>query len=109
MLEAREAGLYCGAGDFYIDPWGPVDRAVITHAHSDHARPGCKAYLTSDAGAPLLRERLGPDAVIESVPYSRPVVQSGVEISLHPAGHVLGSAQVRIAFLGEIGASSGDS
>lgn len=108
LLETTAAGLYCAAGDFYIDPWAPVDRAVITHAHSDHARPGCGAYLTSGRGAGLLRECLGPDAQIETAPYGQPVHRNGVEISLHPAGHILGSAQVRITFRGEVWVFSGD-
>ncbi len=108
LLHSTDRGLYCAAGDFYIDPWQPVERAVITHAHGDHARPGCGAYLTTDRGAPLLRERLGPDAKIETVPYGRTVHFNSVEVSLHPAGHILGSAQIRIATSGEVWVASGD-
>ncbi len=108
MLELTEEGLYCAAGDFYIDPWGPVDRAVITHAHADHARPGSKRYLTAQAGQRLLRARLGEGAPIDAVPYGEPVWLDGVRISLHPAGHILGSAQVRLEHRGEVWVVSGD-
>jgi putative mRNA 3-end processing factor len=96
MLVEDPAGLYCPAGDFYIDPWGPVPRAVITHAHGDHARPGSAAYLCATACAPLLRRRVGPDVPIESVMYGDGLTLGTTRVSLHPAGHILGSAQVRI-------------
>jgi putative mRNA 3-end processing factor len=108
VLELAENGLYCASGDFYIDPWGPVDRAIITHCHSDHARPGSKRYLTAESGRPLLRARVGDDARIEAVPYGEPVSLDGVRISLHPAGHILGSAQVRLEHRGEVWVVSGD-
>jgi putative mRNA 3-end processing factor len=108
MLEKREAGLYCPAGDFYIDPWLPVERAVITHAHSDHAFPGSLQYLTASAGEALLRARLGPDAAIQTLPYGETLQIDGVSVSLHPAGHILGSAQVRLEQRGEVWAVSGD-
>jgi putative mRNA 3-end processing factor len=85
-----------------------VDRAVITHAHSDHARPGSKRYLAAEAGQELLRGRLGEDAAIEPLPYGKPVSLNGVQVSLHPAGHVLGSSQVRLEQLGEVWVVSGD-
>ena len=108
MLQVTENGVYCPSGDFYIDPWGPVDRAVITHAHSDHARPGSKRFLTAHSGEGLLRARLGDDAAIETYPYGQAVSLNGVRVSLHPAGHVLGSAQVRIEHRGEVWVVSGD-
>jgi putative mRNA 3-end processing factor len=108
MIELRPDGLYCPAGEFYIDPWGAVERAVITHAHADHARPGSRAYLTPAAGELLLRERVGADAAIQGVPYGERLTMGGVTISLHPAGHVLGSAQVRIERGGEVWVVSGD-
>ena len=91
MLRFSDNGLYCEPGGFYIDPSAPVDRAVVTHAHSDHARPGSKAYLAARAGESLLRCRLGGDAAIETVEYGEPVIMDGVRVSLHPAGHILGS------------------
>jgi len=96
MLRETTNGLYCPDGDFHVDPWASVPRAVITHAHGDHARAGSAAYLCSDQTAPLLRRRFGADAVIESRPYGSPVTLGAVRVSFHPAGHILGSAQVRI-------------
>jgi len=108
VLQVTEYGVYCSRGDFYIDPWGAVDRAIITHAHSDHAHAGSKGYLTAQAGQGLLRARLGPDAAIEAYPYGESVSLNGVQVSLHPAGHVLGSAQVRLENRGEVWVVSGD-
>jgi putative mRNA 3-end processing factor len=108
LLTLTGRGLYCEAGDFYVDPWEPVDRAVITHAHGDHATWGSRAYLTSDAGVGVLRARMGPDAGITGVPYGDTVPLNGVTVSLHPAGHILGSAQVRIVHRGEVWVVSGD-
>jgi putative mRNA 3-end processing factor len=96
LLTETSSGLWCAAGGFHIDPWEPVDRAVITHAHGDHARPGSHAYLCAAPGAALLRRRFGPDAAIESVPYGQMVTMGDVRVSFHPAGHVLGSAQIRL-------------
>ena len=96
MLLETPAGLYCPDGDFYIDPWQGVARAVITHAHGDHARFGSAAYLCSDPCAPLLTRRLGAEAVVESVAYGAPLTLGSVRVSFHPAGHILGSSQVRI-------------
>ncbi len=96
MLTETSSGLWCAAGRFHIDPWEPVERAVITHAHGDHARPGSAAYLCSSPGEPLLRRRFGPDVTIQSIPYGQPLAIGDVRISFHPAGHVLGSAQIRL-------------
>jgi putative mRNA 3-end processing factor len=96
MLKETADGLYCPAGDFYIDPWGAVERAVITHAHGDHARVGSRSYLCEASGAPLLRRRFGSEAVIETHGYGEVVHLGSTRVSFHPAGHVLGSAQVRI-------------
>lgn len=108
MLQETPDGLFCPAGGFHIDPWQPVARALITHAHGDHARPGHAAYLCTDACAPLLRRRFGTEAVIESVPYGEALTVGGVRVSFHPAGHVLGSAQVRIEGTGGVWVVSGD-
>lgn len=107
LIVARPEGLYCPPGDFYIDPWRPVDRAVITHAHSDHARAGHRHYLAAAPGAAVLRSRVG-DVDLDAVPYGEPRVHNGVRLSLHPAGHVLGSAQVRLEFGGQVWVASGD-
>src|SRR5438552_2528310 len=108
LIEPSPHGLYCMAGDFYIDPWLPVERAVITHAHGDHARPGSASYLAAKCGVPILHVRLGSEARIEGVDYGEIRDINGVKISLHPAGHVLGSAQVRIESQGEVWVVTGD-
>jgi putative mRNA 3-end processing factor len=107
LIASTDRGLYCAAGDFYIDPWRPVPRAIITHAHSDHARFGSEVYVCHRDTAPILRKRLG-DVTIETVTYGEILTRNGVELSLHPAGHVLGSAQVRVALNGETWVASGD-
>jgi putative mRNA 3-end processing factor len=108
LVELREAGFYCAPGEFYIDPWASVDRAVVTHAHGDHARPGSRAYLTTTAGDPLLRKRVGDEPAIQALRYGEPVTLGEVTVSLHPAGHILGSAQIRMEHRGEIWVFSGD-
>lgn len=108
MLTETSKGLLCEAGGFYIDPWQPVERAVITHAHGDHARPGAAAYLCAAPCAPLLRRRFGSDAVVESVAYGEPLTLGSTRVSLHPAGHVLGSAQIRIEASGGVWVVAGD-
>jgi putative mRNA 3-end processing factor len=107
LLLSTDSGLYCPAGDFYIDPWRPVKRAVITHAHGDHARPGSERYLTAADGRIVLQARLS-EAPIDAVPYGEPITIGGVRVSFHPAGHVLGSSQVRIERGGEVWVASGD-
>jgi len=108
LLRSTDRGLYCEAGDFYVDPWLPVPRAVITHAHGDHARWGCDAYLAAREGERVLRTRLGAGATIRYADYGDPIDLLGVRVSLHPAGHILGSAQVRIEYGGEVCVVSGD-
>jgi putative mRNA 3-end processing factor len=108
LLETTDRGLYCPSGGFFVDPWEPVDRAVVTHAHADHACWGCGRYLTTRAGEGVLRVRVGIDAAVDSVPYGEPVLINGVSVSLHPAGHILGSAQVRIEHQGQVWVVSGD-
>jgi putative mRNA 3-end processing factor len=108
MLSETPAGLYCADGDFYIDPWGAVPRAVITHAHGDHARFGSDAYLCTTDGAPLLARRFGLSATIESLKYGESITLGQTRVSLHPAGHVLGSAQVRIEGTDGVWVVSGD-
>ncbi len=107
LLVERPEGLYCPPGDFYIDPWRPVDRAVITHAHADHARPGHAHYLASREGEGVLRARLGV-IDLQTLPWGEAVQHHGVQVSLHPAGHVLGSAQVRLEHRGQVWVASGD-
>jgi putative mRNA 3-end processing factor len=108
LLRVTDRGLYCEAGDFHIDPWASVDRAVVTHAHGDHVAWGCGAYLTSEPGVGILRRRLDPGARIRGVAYAVPLTINGVRVSLHPAGHILGSSQVRVEHAGEVWVVSGD-
>lgn len=108
LLEINRLGLYCRAGDFYIDPWEPVPRALITHAHSDHARLGCKSYLTASTGVPLLRERIGEDACIESLPFFEKIKINGCSVTFYPAGHILGSSQIKVSRNGYSVVFSGD-
>ena len=107
LVVARPEGLYCPAGDFYIDPWRAVDRAIITHAHADHARPGNAHYLASSTSECVLRSRLG-NISLDTLAYGESILHNEVRISLHPAGHVLGSAQVRLEYRGEVWVASGD-
>ena len=108
LIIARPEGLYCPPGDFYMDPWRPVERAVITHAHSDHARWGSAHYLAQHDSAPILRRRLGEDITLQTLAYGEVIEHHGVKLSLHPAGHVLGSAQVRLEHGGRVWVASGD-
>ncbi len=108
LLQFTENGIYCPQGDFYIDPWKRVSRAVITHAHSDHARWGMGAYLSHPLSEPIMRLRLGQDIALETAAYGEEKWVNGVQISLHPAGHIPGSAQVRVEYKGEVWVVSGD-
>jgi putative mRNA 3-end processing factor len=107
LIEFTDRGLYCPQGDFYIDPWKPVDKAIITHAHSDHARPGSGYYLCHTLTLPLLKLRLG-DHLYQSVEWGESIFMNGVKVSLHPAGHIIGSSQIRIEHQGEVWVVSGD-
>src|SRR5688500_2178711 len=107
LVVSTKEGLLCVPVQFYIDPWQPVERAVITHAHSDHARPGHAHYLAALPGAAILKLRLG-DINLDTLGYGERITHNGVTISFHPAGHVLGSAQVRLEYGGEVWVVSGD-
>ena len=108
LLTVTDAGLYCAQGDFYIDPWRRVPRAIITHAHADHARSGCGRYLCAAPGTLVLRSRVGNASPIDSLRHGETLSINGVEVSLHPAGHVLGSAQVRLSHGGTTWVVTGD-
>ncbi len=108
MLKVTKEGLYCEVGDFHVDPLKGVDRALITHGHSDHARRGSKAYLTAEKGVSILRTRLGKRLPVEGVPYGESRLINGVKVSFHPAGHVLGASMIRLEHGGEIWVVSGD-
>lgn len=108
VIVVGDFGLYCAAGDFYIDPWRPVERAVVTHAHSDHARWGSRTYYCAAVGGGVLRERVGADARIVGIPYGERMRLGEALVSFHPAGHILGSAQVRVEVDGEVWVVAGD-
>jgi putative mRNA 3-end processing factor len=108
MLKFDSNGIFCPPANVYIDPWKPVARAIITHAHSDHARWGSQHYLAHHESIPVLRLRLGADISVQGLSYGEILDINGVQISLHPAGHIIGSAQVRIEYKGEIWVVSGD-
>jgi putative mRNA 3-end processing factor len=108
MLSLRPEGLYCERGDFYIDPWKPVHRAVITHAHADHARRGMGSYLAPFYSKNVLKLRLGKHIRLETLAFNQKYYIRGLALSFHPAGHIPGSAQVRIEYKGEVWVVSGD-
>jgi putative mRNA 3-end processing factor len=108
LLERTDEGLYCPPGDFHIDPWSGVPRALVTHGHADHARWGSEAYLTAARGLGVLRARLGADASLEGMPWGERRTIGSVRVSFHPAGHILGSAQVRIEHRGRVCVVTGD-
>lgn len=108
LLEFTDKGIYCPQANVYIDPWRPVAKAIITHAHSDHARWGMKHYLCQEKSKAILHHRLGNDIVVETKKYNEPFTINGVNFSLHPAGHVIGSSQIRVAYKGEVWVVSGD-
>ncbi|WP_339756698.1 ligase-associated DNA damage response exonuclease [Algoriphagus aquimarinus] len=108
MLEFTDKGIYCPRADVYIDPWKPVKSAIITHGHSDHARMGNGHYICHKDTVAILRLRLGLDIAVQGVDYNEGISINGVKISLHPAGHIIGSAQVRLEYKGEIWVVSGD-
>ncbi len=108
LITLTSYGLYCAAGDFYIDPWSPVERAVVTHAHGDHAYRGHQHYLVAREGERVFRTRLGDEARIQTLAYGELLDLNGVRVSLHPAGHILGSAQARVEYRGDVWVASGD-
>ncbi|MGE3180075.1 MAG: ligase-associated DNA damage response exonuclease [Phycisphaerae bacterium] len=108
LVQVTADGLFCPLGDFFIDPWRPVAAAVVTHAHADHATRGCGGYLTSEDGQHVLRARMDIAAKIDTLAYGRKIRHRNVVVSLHPAGHILGSAQVRLEHDGYVCVISGD-
>lgn len=101
-------GIYCIPGKFYLDPWKPVDYAIISHGHADHARWGMKHYLCHHFTKPIIQHRIGQDISVQSIGYNEPIQINGVKVSLHPAGHLIGSAQIRLEYKGQIFVFSGD-
>jgi putative mRNA 3-end processing factor len=108
LLTLTENGLWCRQGNFYIDPWKPVNHAVVTHAHADHYAYGCNSYLIAQPGEKIFRKRLGADASIRTLAYGERLTVNSVTISLHPAGHILGAAQVEVEHNGYVEVVSGD-
>lgn len=108
MIKFTPHGIYCVPGAFYIDPWLPVDMAVITHGHADHARWGMQKYLCHHDTVPILKTRLSSDINVTGLAYADPMMINGVKLSLHPAGHIIGSAQVRLEYQGRVTVISGD-
>ncbi len=107
LLEFTNKGIYCAQADVYIDPWKKVKRALITHGHADHSRWGHSYYLCTESAKPVIRHRLGPINV-ETVRYGEAKTINGVKFSFHPAGHIIGSAQIRVEYKGEVWVASGD-
>ncbi|MGR3485870.1 MAG: ligase-associated DNA damage response exonuclease [Paracoccaceae bacterium] len=107
VLTFTDRGIYCPAGDFHIDPWQSVDRALITHGHADHAREGMGRYMATDPAGPVMRHRLG-GIDLQTVPYGERTRIGDATVSFHPAGHVPGSAQIRVEVNGEVWVASGD-
>jgi putative mRNA 3-end processing factor len=108
LLELTDSGLFCPPAGIFIDPWRPVERAVITHAHSDHARWGMKHYLAHQDSAEVMKLRLGAEISLHTLEYQEKLEINGVKVSLHPAGHIPGSAQVRLEYQGKVAVVSGD-
>lgn len=108
LLSLTNLGLFCAEGDFYIDPWRPVPRALVTHAHADHLTRGSSSYLIAAEGEHVTRARLDEDALIQTLSYGKTLMINGVRVSFHPAGHILGSAQIRLEQGGQTWVVSGD-
>lgn len=108
MLQLKPEGLYCKQGDFYIDPWRKVSRAIITHAHADHARSGMGHYLAQAQNESILKLRLGKNILFQGLPFRESITINGIKISFHPAGHIPASAQIRLEYKGEIWVVTGD-
>ncbi len=108
LIQFTNKGIYCKQGNFYIDPWHPVDYAVTTHGHADHVKWGNKNYLCHELTKPILKQRYGLEDNVQTLPYNQEIDINGVKLSLHPAGHVIGSSQIRLSYKGEICVVSGD-
>ena len=107
LLSITPKGICCEQADIFIDPWRPVDKAFVTHGHADHARPGSRHYWCTDLAAPVIKHRLGAIS-LETARYGQTISINGVRFSFHPAGHVIGSAQIRVEHKGEVWVVSGD-
>ena len=108
LLEFNDRGIYCRKADVYLDPWKPVKRALITHGHGDHARWGHEHYLCTTSAGPVIQHRLQLTQQLQTIPYGEIIHINGVNFSFHPAGHIPGSAQIRVEYNGEVWVFSGD-
>jgi putative mRNA 3-end processing factor len=108
LIKFTKKGIYCIPGKFYLDPWFPVDYAIISHGHADHSRLGNKHYLCHNDSKAIIKHRFGQDIFIESLGYNQPKNINGVQVSFFPAGHVIGSAQIRLEYKGYVIVFSGD-
>lgn len=108
LLQFTDSGIYCPVGDFYIDPSKRVSKALVTHAHADHSRRGMGHYLTHKDSLPIMKLRLGQKISAETVSYGEKIDINGVSVSFHPAGHIIGSSQIRVEYKGEVWVASGD-
>lgn len=108
LLQFTDRGIYCKAADIYIDPWKPVKYALITHGHADHARFGHQHYLCHPLTAAIIKRRISPDLNVQSIEYGESIQINGVQFSFHPAAHIIGSAQIRVEYQGEVWVASGD-
>ncbi|MDB2385654.1 ligase-associated DNA damage response exonuclease [Polaribacter sp.] len=108
FIKFTKKGIYCIPGKFYLDPWFPVDYAVISHGHADHARWGNKHYLCHNDSKAILKHRIGKDISIESLGFNEPKKINEVEVRFFPAGHIIGSAQIRLEYKGYVIVFTGD-
>jgi putative mRNA 3-end processing factor len=108
LLQFTDKGIFCEQAGVYVDPWKPVEKAIISHGHSDHAYAGHQHYLCTSGAMPVIKHRLCLNDSIQTVDYGETLVINGVTFSFHPAGHIPGSAQIRAEFKGEVWVFSGD-
>jgi len=107
LLAFNKNGIYCAPAKVYLDPWRPVDKAIISHGHADHSRWGHKQYITQEDNVPIIKHRLG-DISVTGKKYGETFSINNVKFSFHPAGHILGSSQIRVEYQGEVWVFTGD-
>ncbi len=108
LLQFNENGIYCAAAGVYLDPWRKVDKAIISHGHADHSRWGMKSYITHNSNIPIIKHRLGEDITVAGYDFGESFTINGVKFSFHPAGHIIGSSQIRVEHKGEVWVFTGD-
>lgn len=108
LLQFNENGIYCAAAGVYLDPWRKVDKAIISHGHADHSRWGMKSYITHNSNIPIIKHRLGEDITVAGYDFDESFTINGVKFSFHPAGHIIGSSQIRVEHKGEVWVFTGD-